>query len=75
MLRGPDLNHWKGVANISAIDCDFVLMKATGGNNYVDDTCDPQVEQAIALNKKGVFITTSMMDTLKMTQRWKLNGS
>lgn len=56
MLRGPDLNHWKGVVDISAISCDFVIMKATGGNGYVDETCDPQVEQAKALGKKwGVY--------------------
>jgi lysozyme len=56
MLRGPDVSHWKGAVNLAAIDCDFVITKATGGTGYVDDQCDNNVQQAIALGKKwGVF--------------------
>lgn len=50
MLRVADLNHWKGAVNLSAMPIDAMITKATGGNGYVDDTCDPNVQQAIALN-------------------------
>jgi lysozyme len=56
MLRVADLNHWKGVVNLAALPIDAMITKATGGNGYVDDTCDANVQQAIALNMPwGVF--------------------
>lgn len=50
MLRVIDLNHWKGAVNLAAMPIDAMITKATGGNGYVDDTCDANVQQAIALN-------------------------
>ena len=56
MLRVVDLNHWKGAVNLAALPIDAMITKATGGNGYVDDTCDANVQQAIALNMPwGVF--------------------
>lgn len=56
MLRGIDVSHWKGDLDVSSIDCDFVITKATGGTGYVDETCDSFIQAAIANNKKwGVF--------------------
>lgn len=56
MLRVVDLNHWKGAVNLSALPVDAMITKATGGNAYVDDTCDANVQQAIALGMPwGVF--------------------
>lgn len=50
MLRVIDLNKWKGVVNLAAMPVDAMITKATGGNGYVDPTCDVNVQQAIALN-------------------------
>lgn len=56
MLRGVDVSHFKSDLNLAAINYDFVLAKATGGNQYVDDQCDRFVQQALAQGKKfGVF--------------------
>lgn len=56
MLRVVDLNHWKGAVNLSAMPIDAMITKATGGNGYVDDQCDNNVQQAIALNMPwGIF--------------------
>jgi lysozyme len=49
MLRVIDLNHWKGAVNLASMPIDAMVTKATGGNGYVDDTCDANVQQAIAL--------------------------
>lgn len=50
MLRVVDLNHWKGAVNLAGMPIDAMITKATGGNGYVDDTCDANVQHAIALN-------------------------
>lgn len=56
MLRGIDINPWKADLNLSAINFDFMLEKATGGNGYVNPDCDSKVQEAIRLGKKwGVF--------------------
>jgi lysozyme len=56
MLRGPDLNQYKAGLDVSAIACDFVLTKATGGNGFVDNQCDNFVQQALNNGKKfGVY--------------------
>jgi lysozyme len=55
MLRVVDLNHWKGDANLNAIPYDAAIMKATGGNGYVDNTCDTFVQQAIAARVLQIF--------------------
>ena len=36
-LRTIDVSSNQGSINISSIDCDAVIVKATGGNNYVND--------------------------------------
>lgn len=56
MLRGPDLHYFKSDFDLAGSNADFAIMKATGGNGYVDTSCDSFVEQAIASNKKwGVY--------------------
>lgn len=56
MFKVVDLNHWKGAVNLAALPVDAMITKATGGNGYVDDTCDANVQQAIRLNMPwGVF--------------------
>lgn len=56
MLRGIDVSHWKGDLNSNGVATDFIIAKATGGNGYVDDTCDKFVQEAIAGGRKwGVY--------------------
>ena len=58
MLRVIDISSAQGAIDLSAISGQFdaVMIKATGGNGYVNPQCDPHVEQAIALGKKwGVY--------------------
>lgn len=55
-LRGIDIsNHQRGL-DLSKIDCDFVIIKATEGKSYVDKSCDGFFQQALSLGKKlGVY--------------------
>lgn len=56
MLRGIDINPFKEDLDLGAIQFDFMLDKATGGNAYVNPDCDPKVQRAMQLGKKwGVF--------------------
>ena len=55
-LKGIDIsNHQRGL-DLSKIDCDFVIIKATEGKSYVDPSCDTFFQQALSLGKKlGVY--------------------
>ena len=56
MLRVIDTSHWKGDITSTNVDIDALYTKATEGNYYVDDTCDPIVQWAIKRDKKwGVY--------------------
>ena len=45
-MRGLDISHWQHGLNVAALDVDFVIAKATGGNGYVDPDCVGFIEQA-----------------------------
>ena len=55
-LKGIDIsNHQRGL-DLSKIDCDFVIIKATEGKSYVDPSCDTFFQQALSLGKKlGIY--------------------
>lgn len=60
MLRVIDISDYQAQAGLDlatiADQFDAVLIKATGGNGYVNPSCDHYVQQAIALGKKwGVY--------------------
>jgi len=55
MLKVIDVSSNQGSINIAPIDCDAVITKATGGNNYVNKYCDNVVQQCIKLNKPFGF--------------------
>lgn len=56
MLRIIDTSTWKKDIVNTNVDIDGVYTKATEGNYYVDDSCDPIVQWAISRGKKwGVF--------------------
>ena len=55
MLRTIDVSSAQGLINIKPIDCDAVIAKATGGDNYVNDCCDFVIQQCIKLHKPFGF--------------------
>ena len=56
MLKGIDISKWQAGINLSKIDTDFVICKATEGVGYTDKNCDGFYQQAKSLGKKlGVY--------------------
>lgn len=55
MLRGIDISSWQGDIDLSKLDIDFVIIKATEAQNYVNPYCDPKVQQAKKLGLKWGF--------------------
>lgn len=55
-LRVIDVSSNQGQINIAPIDCDAVIVKATGGNNYVNEYCDFVLQQCFKLGKPaGIY--------------------
>lgn len=54
-LRIIDVSSAQGLIQIAPIDCDGVIAKATGGNNYVNDCCDFVMQQCYKLNRASGF--------------------
>lgn len=54
-MNGIDISNWQNGLDLSKIACDFVIVKATEGIKYVDKTCDPFFQKALALGKKLGF--------------------
>lgn len=56
MLKGIDISKWQAGIDLSKIDTDFVICKATEGVGYTDKNCDGFYQQAKSLGKKlGVY--------------------
>lgn len=56
MLKGIDISHYQNGIDLSKIETDFVICKATEGNGYTDKCCDKFYQQAKKLGKKlGVY--------------------
>lgn len=54
-LRIIDVSSAQGLIKIAPIDCDGVIVKATGGDNYVNDCCDFVIQQCYKLNRASGF--------------------
>lgn len=55
-LNGIDISHWQRGLNISKVDADFIILKATEGVGYVDSCFDAWAKQVIASKKKlGIY--------------------
>lgn len=55
-LNGIDISNWQPDIDLSAVDSDFVIVKATEGTDYVSPVADTQIQQALKLNKLlGVY--------------------
>ena len=56
MLKGIDISKWQDGIDLSKIETDFVICKATEGVGYTDQKCDKFYQQAKSLGKKlGVY--------------------
>lgn len=54
-LKGIDISKWQTGIDLSKVDCDFVIVKATEGIGYVDKSCDMLFQKALSLGKKLGF--------------------
>lgn len=52
MLNGIDISSWQEHLNLNSIDTDFVIIKATGGRQYVNPMLDIHYHQA---KNKGIM--------------------
>lgn len=50
-LQGIDVSSYQAGIDLSVVPCDFVIVKATEGVNYVNPDCDRAVQQCIKLGK------------------------
>lgn len=65
-MNGIDVSSWQTGINISQVDCDFVVTKATEGTSYVNPDCDRVYQQAKSLGKElGVYHYASGGDAVK----------
>lgn len=51
-MKGIDISHWQRGIDLAAVDCDFVIIKATQGTKYVDPCFQKFYAQAMSLGKK-----------------------
>jgi len=55
-LKGIDISAWQEDLDVTAVDADFVIIKATQGTHYVNRCCDTHYQQAIQSGKlRGVY--------------------
>ncbi|WP_052466166.1 GH25 family lysozyme [Beduini massiliensis] len=54
-LLGIDISSWQDKLDLSRINCDFVIVKATEGVGYINPCCDLHFQKANDLNKKVGF--------------------
>lgn len=54
-MNGIDISNWQAGLDLSKVPCDFVIVKATEGKNFVDKYCDKFYQQAKKLGKKLGF--------------------
>lgn len=55
-MNGIDISNWQAGLNAATIPGDFIIIKATEGNNYVNPSCDKHFQQAAGAGKKlGVY--------------------
>ena len=45
MLKGIDVSSWQGDIQVQNMPVDFVITKATEGENYVNPYCDPVIQR------------------------------
>ena len=73
MLKGIDISKYQAGIDLSKIDTDFVICKATEGVGYTDAKCDGFYQQAKKLGKKlGVYhyARPDLRNTAKAEAEW-----
>lgn len=55
MLKGIDISHWQQGIDLSKIECDFVIVKATEGVNHIDPCFNDFYKKIKKLGKKFGF--------------------
>lgn len=77
MLRGIDISHWQMGLNIDAIasQVEFVIIKATEGNAYVDQCCDPFVQKCKSLGKPWGFYHFGRNNNAKKEATYFINNT
>ena len=77
MLKGIDISKWQAGIDLSKINCDFVIIKATEGKSYVDPSCDIFFQKALNLNKKlGIYHFANNSDnTPEQEADWFINNT
>ena len=55
VMRGIDISKWQSGIDLSAVNADFVIVKATEGIGYVDKSCDGFFQKTLSLGKKLGF--------------------
>ena len=51
VLSGVDISHWQNGINVGNLDADFVICKATGGNQYKDPSFNLFAQSALNAGK------------------------
>ena len=55
-MNGIDVSGWQKGIDLSKIDCDFVIVKATQGTGFTSADYERQAKQAKSLGKKlGIY--------------------
>lgn len=55
-MQGIDVSSWQSGIDLSAVPCDFAIVKATEGTGYVNPDCSRAVEQCRSIGKPfGVY--------------------
>ena len=55
-MNGIDISSWQAGIDLTVVPCDFVIIKATQGTDYVNQDCDRAFQQAKAAGKcLGVY--------------------
>ena len=76
-LKGIDISKWQSSLDLSKIDFDFVIIKATEGKSYVDPYCDKFFQKALSMNKKlGVYhFANNPSNTAEQEANWFINNT
>ena len=76
-LKGIDISKWQQGLDLSKIDFDFVIVKATEGKSYVDPYCDKFFQQALGLGKKlGVYhFANNPSNSAEQEANWFINNT
>lgn len=76
-LKGIDISKWQSSLDLSKIDFDFAIIKATEGKSYVDPYCDKFFQKALKLGKKlGVYhFANNPSNTAEQEANWFINNT